>query len=507
MTASPSSVTRTPSLPDVEVRAASFVTAGDATFCLADTPRGRRLLVEQPSPPNAAFPGFDGEAVQQTGRVLLLCPLSPCNAATLRRHLPWLRPQPVGRRTSAGMGDRLGLATPGHIRALRAAGGAIAPVLAQQSVRENTRTGRTPGQVLDDAMWGAFEEGWRDGYGADADHLKTTEDIDAFVAAGYTFFTIDPGALVNGDAGRLDGAGLRAALARLPWTELEDSQPLLWERLVGRRFDVEHHAIRFDDEALARAAVKYGAAIAEVAALFRHLAAARPRGDFDFEVSVDETDAPTSPLEHFYIARELQRLGIRCTSLAPRFPGSFEKGIDYRGSIDVFRAELAVHAAIAREMGGYKISLHSGSDKFSIYGVAAELTRGAVHLKTAGTSYLEALRTLATATPDLFRDIFRFALERYETDRASYHVSGSVDAARRFESAPDRDLPGALESVDARQVLHVTYGSVLNERGSRGELVFADRLFAALAEHRDTYAAMLQAHFVRHLAPFVAAAS
>ena len=162
-----------------------------------------------------------------------------------------------------------------------------------------------------------------------------------------------------------------------------------------------------------------------------------------------------------------------------------------------------MHAAIAREGDPYKISLHSGSDKFSIYPAAAELTRGAVHLKTAGTSYLEALRTLATVTPDLFRDIFRYALEHYEVDRASYHVSASLARAAGFASVPDPELASALESEDARQVLHVTYGSVLNERDDRGGLVFADRLFDALRAHRDVYASTLQAHFVRHLAPFV----
>jgi hypothetical protein len=132
----------------------------------------------------------DGSDIAGDGE-LLLCPLTPGNATALRTRLPWLRPVPLGLRTSAGFGDRLGLATPGHVRAAREAG--IAPIFAQQSVRENARTGRTPQQVLDDAMWGLFQEGWREPWGADADHLKTSADVDAFVAAGYTLYTIDPG--------------------------------------------------------------------------------------------------------------------------------------------------------------------------------------------------------------------------------------------------------------------------------------------------------------------------
>jgi hypothetical protein len=503
MTAHPSFALPAPTIPGFEIEQHSIVTAGEFAFCLALGPEGLRLLVQGPVQLPADAPAFEGELIGQGERRTLICPLSAGNATALRFHLDWLRPHPLGQRTSAGFGDRLGLATPGHIRALRAAGGAVAPVLAQQSVRENARTGRTPGQVLDDATWGAFEEGWRDGYGADADHLKTTEDIDAFLAAGFSWFTLDPGSFVNGEAGALDAPALTAALAALPWGTLEDSWPALRHRYGGREFRVEGFTIAFDDEALARAAVKYGAAIAAVATLSRHLSAARPRGQFDLEVSVDETETPTSPLEHFYIARELARLGVRWGSLAPRFPGSFEKGIDYRGPIDQFRQDLAVHAAIARQTGAYKISLHSGSDKFSIYPAAAELTRGAVHLKTAGTSYLEALRTLATVCPDLFREIYGYSLAHYEADRASYHVSASLARAALFTSVPDAELPAALESDDARQVLHVTYGSVLNERDAHGTLVFAGRLFAALRADREAYAAALQAHFLRHLAPFV----
>jgi hypothetical protein len=496
MTPHPSPAVPAPTVPGFDITPSSVATAGDVSCCLGTGPNGVRLLVQP-----AGVPGFDGERAGD-GRTLV-CPLTARNAAALRRHFAWLRPRMLGQRTSAGFGDRLGLATPGHIRALRAAGGDIAPVFAQQSVRENARTGRTPEQVIDEAMWGVLEEGWRDGYGADADHLKTTDDIDAFNAAGFSWFTIDPGSVVNGEASALDPRALTAAIGALPWATLEDSWTALRHRYGGREFQVEDVAIRFDDEALARAAVKYGAAIAAVTTLSRHLATSRPRGDFDLEVSVDETETPTSPLEHLYIARELSRLGVRWASLAPRFPGSFEKGIDYRGSIELFRKDLAVHAAIAREIGPYKISLHSGSDKFSIYPAAAAITRGAVHLKTAGTSYLEALRTLASVAPDLFREIYCYSLDHYEADRASYHVSASLVRAAAFARLPAAELPAALESEDARQVLHVTYGSVLNERDARGELVFAGRLFTALRAHRDRYAATLQAHFVRHLAPFV----
>ena len=128
-------------------------------------------------------------------------------------------------------------------------------------------------------------------------------------------------------------------------------------------------------------------------------------------------------------SRELARLGVHWVSLAPRYIGRFEKGVDYIGDLAAFEADFALHAAIARRFGPYKLSLHSGSDKFSVYPIAMAQTRGLVHLKTAGTSYLEALRTIAALDPALFREIYVFARGRYPTDRASYHVSADLAKA------------------------------------------------------------------------------
>src|SRR5205085_10750332 len=122
------------------------------------------------------------------------------NIAALRDVFEWLKPVPLGLKTSAGTGDRLGIATPGHIRAIRATNGKIAPIFAQQSIREMTRTGRSAQQVMDDAVWGVFSESWQSGFGADADHLKNTADVDVCAAAGFTFYTVDPGEYVNNNA-------------------------------------------------------------------------------------------------------------------------------------------------------------------------------------------------------------------------------------------------------------------------------------------------------------------
>lgn len=460
----------------------SKVSHEGSTYSMVKTSEGKRLVIRG----NAA--GFEGT---RTGK-LTHCPLTAANAAALRARLPWLTPRPLGLQTSAGCGDRLGLATPGHVQALRHVGGNIAPIFCQQSIRENARTGRSPQEVMDDAIWGQMQTGWRDPWGADADHLKTTADIDSCLAAGYSFFTVDPGDHVDNEA---HGALLEALLPKihaLPWAALADSPAGLHERYLDRTFDLEWTAIRFDELTLARAAAKYGRAIAHTAAMYRHLAARCSA--FDFEMSVDETETPTSAAEHVFVASELKRLGVRWVSLAPRYVGRFEKGVDYIGDLDEFQSELARHAAIARALGPYKLSIHSGSDKFSIYPLIARETGGLVHLKTAGTSYLEALRAIARVRPALMRTIAGYALERYPADRASYHVSAELARVPEIAQLPDGELPGLLDQFDTRQVLHVTFGSVLERYGAA--------LKSTLADHEAAHYTALEQHFIRHLAPF-----
>jgi hypothetical protein len=218
---------------------------------------------------------------------------------------------------------------------------------------------------------------------------------------------------------------------------------------------------------------------------------ARP---FELEVSVDETDTVTTLAEHIYIAAELKRLGVRWVSLAPRYVGEFEKGVDYIGDLKVFEAAFARHAAVARTFGPYKLSLHSGSDKFRIYPIAARHTRGLVHLKTAGTSYLEALRAAALADPELFRRILQLAVARYPVDRASYHVSAETSRLPAWQSMSDNELPALLEDFHAREILHVTYGSVLNHPDLR------PWFFATLRRNVNLYTELVAKHFDRHFA-------
>lgn len=450
-------------------------------YALVDVNGTRQLLVE------GNTSGLSG-AVSGGG---LLCPLSAANAAVLRGRLPWLKPQPLGTQTSAGFGDRLGIATPGHVAAVRGTG--VAPIFAQQSVRENARTGRTPQGVLDDAMWGVLECDWRESWGADADHMKSLEHIQPFVAAGYTFYTIDPSDYVDDAADADDLDTLERKIARLDWETLA-STPDAASAHYLRTFTLDDRELVFDRPTLFRALAKYGNAVAHTVTMARHLQAQLGSDAFDLEMSVDETQTTTSLHEHFYIVSELNRLGVRCVSIAPRFVGRFEKGVDYIGDLDELDRNIAGHAAIMRHFGGYKLSLHTGSDKFGVYPIAMKHTHGLVHLKTAGTSYLEALRVLANHDVPFFREVLRLARERYTEDRKTYHVSADLGKVPAESALSDAALPALLDQFDARQVLHVTFGSVLDAYGSR--------LHAAMQIHEAAYRAGLKAHFDRHLDAF-----
>jgi hypothetical protein len=397
---------------------------------------------------------------------------------------------------SVGLGDRLGLATPGHIRALRAAGAPLAPIFAQQSVRELDRTGRTAMQVLDAATWGVLAEGWQQPFGADADHVKTPDDIDRFLACGYTQFTLDPGDHVRDEAETAPAAELDGLLEALPWERLRDTPEDMRRRHAGRPLELGDRLLTLSGEEAARAAAKYGAAIAQAAVLAEHLDGRRAPGAYEIEVSLDEAATPTTAAQHAFVARELTRLGIRWVGLAPRFVGEMQKGVDYVGDLDRFAAEFAVHAQIAQALGPYKLSIHSGSDKFSIYPIAASAP-AAVHLKTSGTSYLEALRILSLHDPDLLRRIYALALTRFGDDRASYHLSVDADALPAADALRDDQLWVLLREEGTRQVLHVTFGSVLG-----GELGAA--LHELVTELHEEYAVALERHLVRHLQPFAA---
>lgn len=409
----------------------------------------------------------------------------------------------LGLAPSFGFGDRIGLATAGHVAAMQRSGGSIAPIFPQQSIREMSRTQRTPQQVMGDAMRGARAAGWTGRIGADADHLKTPEDVDVTASAGFTFFTIDPSAHVDQRADDYS-----EAIVREKFSATRESSPW-YDATVGKAVKLASgKQIVLDEAACMRAAVKYGAAIQTALKLGQYIAQVQTSTgrDFEIELSVDETDQPTTLAEHYIIAEQCLKGGMRLVSLAPRFIGELEKGVDYRGSLSALEESLRDHAAIAEMLGPYKLSLHSGSDKLSMYTCLARATQGRFHVKTAGTSYLEALRVVAIEDESLFRQLVQFARSRYDIDKATYHVSATTAAVPAPETLSGEqleqvylerwiDVPkGKGFTALGRQILHCTFGSTLTDP----ELGPAVR--SVLEAHPQTYREVLADHFGRHLA-------
>lgn len=409
---------------------------------------------------------------------------------------------PLGLEPSFGFGDRTGLATPGHVAAMKRCGGGMTAIFPQQSIREMTRTQRSAQQVMDDAMNAAEAAGWDGPIGADADHLKVNADVDVTAQAGFTFFTIDPSDDVDQKADDYDEATLRqkfaAARESAPW----------FEGYAGKTIALPTgSSVVLDEQACMRAAVKYGAAIARALRLGDYIRRVNEQAgrDYEIELSVDETDQPTTLAEHFIIADQCLKGGMKLVSLAPRFIGDFEKGVDFKGDLEALESSLKDHAAIAELLGPYKLSLHSGSDKVSMYASLARATGGRFHVKTAGTSYLEALRVVARHDAAAFRGIIDFSRQRYDTDKATYHVSATLADAPTTDQADDETLEreylelwsevpeGNGFTKPGRQILHCTFGSVLTDAKWGGVVM------DCLKTHPDTYREVLDDHFGRHL--------
>jgi hypothetical protein len=312
-------------------------------------------------------------------------------------------PQPVtlGLKKSFGYGDRLGLATPGHLAAHRKFD--FAPIFAQQSIREMDRTQRTAEEVMSAAKTALAAENFHEPWGADADHLKTEADVYRTAAVGYTFFTIDPSTFVVNEADRMERLDIDTQMVGL----VKDGvfPDYLWPKwYLEKDFPISGGVLRFDRLSLFRAAIKYSRAIAHCEKMGGYIKQACGNRPFEIEVSVDETDSPTSIVEHLFFALELKRRKVpNIVSLAPRFIGEFEKGIDFKGDLKAFEKSLVQHVEVAKAYGPYKISVHSGSDKFSVYPIIGRVCGELVHVKTAGTSYLEALRAVCRKDKKLFR--------------------------------------------------------------------------------------------------------
>ena len=189
---------------------------------------------------------------------------------------------------------------------------------------------------------------------------------------------------------------------------------------------------------------------------------------------------------------EMKERGVTISSLAPRFVGEFQKGIDYIGDKREFDAAFRTHAAIARNFG-YRISIHSGSDKFTVFPTVGKQTNHRFHLKTAGTNWLQALLVIAQTEPVFFRKIYDTALKVFPDARKYYHITPDLDNLPDLAALMDSQLPVVFENIDARQVLHVTYGEMLRDPDLKSQI------YDVLHQHIEEYWDSLVEHIGKHL--------
>ncbi|MBS4195134.1 tagaturonate epimerase family protein [Lederbergia citri] len=421
-----------------------------------------------------------------------VCPLSHENRLVLNRYFDFTVPRAFGTKIATmGLGDRLGIASPGHIETIK--GHNVKPILAQQSIRELSLTNRTMNDMLDAAAFAVFQEGYEGGYGADGDHIKQESDIKIALELGISMLTLDCSDYIPTGIDAKSLEEVRTEFEKLP----QDIQEYYNERYLNQIFDVNILSLSFDEETLIKYVLEYNEALNYMVYVYNEYISKLDR-NFDFEISIDETETVTSPMAHFFVANELTSKGVKVNSLAPRFCGEFQKGIDYIGDVEQFERELSEHALIA-EYFGYKLSIHSGSDKFKVFPIIAKYTKGVVHVKTAGTNWLEAVRVIAKTNPDLYRRMHAFALENLDVALKYYHITPDMDTIVPLDSVSDDNLADYMNNDAARQVLHVTYGLILTAKDENGAPLFKDEFFKTLDDNEDEYTRALVLHIGKHL--------
>jgi hypothetical protein len=453
---------------------------GDGAIALIKIDNTRSLLVI-----GEKSLGFTGLKYTAQGLTLRFCQLNDINAECLRKLLPHTGPSKLGKKsTSFGLGDRLGVASPGHIRSIRKY--YATPVLAQQSLRELRLTRRTYRDVINSASWAVFQEGYRSPWGADGDHLKTVNIVKKALKRGCTMITADLSEHLNNSILKLPENEIL-----IEYEKTEKKLRLSMEKeYLNMKINLDtKEKIEFSKYDLAFSFLLYCRAIEHAEKMYKKAKKIKP--DFDFEISVDETAIPTQYNSHIFIANELIKREVEMSSLAPRFVGEFQKGIDYMGDIGQFEKSFRTHAAIARYFG-YKISVHSGSDKFSIFPIIGKYARNNFHIKTSGTSWLEALHIIAVVKPELFNRFHKLAVSVLPESSKNYYITPDKNNISNPDQFDRKDIHSILQNPDDRQVLHVAYGEILKDSQLRTELM------SILNNNIELYWDTLEKHIDKH---------
>jgi hypothetical protein len=407
-------------------------------------------------------------------------------------------------KNSLGVGDRFAHQAAAQLSAcMRAAvlGAEVTPVW-NKSNREHNIIGSEPESIRAAADTAVRKLGWPRPYHVDADHINF-DTVDRFLAPS-DFYTIDVA----------DWIGKAPAAADL------DSFVSRHPELAGELHIPGIAApSRFDREFVTRTAAKYLAAVKEAARIYRKIEQHKGKGTFIPEVSMDETDAPQTPAELLIILAALADESVPLQTIAPKFTGRFNKGVDYQGDLEKFSEEFSNDiATIAFAVKTYhlpanlKLSVHSGSDKFSIYRPirhALQKFNAGVHLKTAGTTWLEELIGLAEsggAGLALAKEVYAQAFEQQEALCAPYAAVISIDASQlppvaavsnwtsdQFVSALRHDRSNPDFNSNLRQLLHVGF-KVAAKMGPR-YLAQLDESAPAIARNVTTNL------FDRHIRP------
>lgn len=402
-----------------------------------------------------------------------------------------------------GVGDRFAHGATAQLRAFVAAreiGIDLTPVW-NKSNREHLIIGSEPSQTRAAADRAVRELGWEGPYLLDADHIHLGT-VDRFIEP-CDFFTID----VADDIGRaVAEEEIDAFVARHP------------ELLGTLEIEGLGEPLRMDRELVAAAARQFLGAARKAGDIYRHILAAKG-ADFVTEVSMDETERPQTPPELLVILAALADEGVPVQTIAPKFTGRFNKGVDYVGDVERFAREfdddLAVIAHAVKAYGlpqGLKLSVHSGSDKFSIYPVIREAllrTGAGLHVKTAGTNWLEEMIGLAEAGGGglkLAKEIYAKALSKMDTLCQPYATVIDIRAGRlpsadevagwdgeAFAAAVRHEPGDPRYRPDLRQLLHVGF-KVAAEMG--------ETYLSALREHADVIGRNVTHNLLeRHIKP------
>jgi hypothetical protein len=411
-------------------------------------------------------------------------------------------------RFTFGVGDRFAHQAEAQLAAFErlAADGVVVSPVWNKSNREHTFIGSEPASVRAAAIAAVAGRKWPHPWFVDADHIRL-ETVDRFLDSS-DFFTIDVADSIGKPAAEADVA---AFLAKHP----ELTAPLTIPGIAA--------PVPLSAETSGTVARCYLLACREAGEIFRHIRAKRGDG-VAIEVSMDETDAAQTPRELLVILALLADEGVPLQTIAPKFTGRFNKGVDYVGDLAGFEKEfsddVAVLAYAANRYGlpkNLKLSVHSGSDKFSLYPIIrriVERTGAGLHLKTAGTTWLEEMIGLAEAGGDglaLAKEIYAYAYGHVDEFCAPYATVIDIDRAKlpppaEVASWSGPQLAAALRHVPAnpafnphmRQLVHVSF-KVAAKQGKR----YTDLLVA----NRDVVAKQVTEHISdRHLKPLFVAA-